>query len=1167
MADEKGPVEKAGVSAKTDKFKYSELSPRAEEEILLFWKENNIFEKSVALRQAQGKKRFAFFEGPPTANGMPGTHHVEARSFKDIILRYKTMRGFHVPRRAGWDTHGLPVEVEVEKKLGLKSKKDIEKYGIAEFNKKCRQSVWEYKELWEKLTDRMGFWIDMEHPYITYENSYIESLWAIIKNFSVSKLLYEDYKVVPWCARCGTALSSHELAQGYEKIKEDSVYIKFQLKGEEKGRKRAYFLVWTTTPWTLPGNVALALNPETEYVTVELEKYPEEWLILAEARLSVLDGPYKIINRAKGASFEGVEYESLYPNSAPYHAVLGGFVSTQDGSGIVHIAPAFGEDDFQISKKDDLPVLITTDADGLMQTPKNAWDKTWFKKADSMIMEDLSARALLYKKEKYEHDYPFCWRCKNPLMYFVRKAWWVDVNARREELIKNNQEINWHPEHIKDGRFGEWLKEKKNWAFSRERYWGTPLPVWRCEKCKSIKVPGSLSEMDALDPNPTDLIVMRHAEAVHNISDTWAVSPETDSAAFLTAKGRKDAQESAKKLKKEKIEVIISSPSLRAKQTAEIVGKEIGVSNIEIIPELYDQLVGPAFDGQGGFNSRFSSFEEHFYKKPEGAENYREVRARVMKAVLEIVRKHRGKKILILTHGVPAFVFFGAHDALSEKDYEKGARAFYPNQFNKIRFHNWPYNNEGELDLHKPYIDEIQLKCDPSAGGCGGEMRRVLEVVDVWFDSGAMPFASENWPFDFAPGKPKKKLPYPADYIVEAVDQTRGWFYNLLAVGTLLGFKAPYKNVISLGHLLDKNGKKMSKSLGNIVDPMALMEKYGADPVRWYFFTINQPWDPKLFKEEDVRDAQRRFFMILWNSFLYWKTYNVNSKFKNQNEKLMNPKLVINKWVLAKWNKVLSEITENLDKYDVVSAARTVENFIIDDISHWHIRRIRSYMKENSSEAKECSEVFGRLLLELSKVLAPYIPFSAEIIYHGLEGKVESVHLEDFPNYELKKINHKLLEDMRKVREIVSRGLEERQKAGIKIRQPLSMLKVKGEEISKELVELILGEINVKKIVFDKTLEKDFELNTEITADLKEEGIVREFIRQVQDFRKELKLKPQDKVMLSVNAPKEIEKILKKNSALIKKEINISELKFSGKAGSQKEIKLDDSQMQIGIEK
>ena len=1137
MADEKGsPI-------------YDSVSPRAEEEILLFWKENKIFEKSVALRQAQGKKHFVFFEGPPYANGLPGIHHVESRSFKDIILRYKTMRRYYVPRKAGWDTHGLPTEMAVEKELGINSKREIEeKIGVEKFVQAAKKNVFFYKEAWEKLTDRMAYWLDLKNAYVTMTNDYVEALWGVVFKIAEKGLLYEDYKVLPWCSRCGTSLSSHELALGYKSVKEESIYVKFPLKQKPGSKQLSSFLVWTTTPWTLPGNVALAVNPEVEYVTVEPEDMPNEWLILAETRLSVLGGKYKIINREKGKNLVGTECESLY-RAEPGEIVSASFVSTEDGSGIVHIAPAFGGDDLEIGKKEKLPVLVTVGEDGKMKAPGKVWDGKFIKEADPLIVQDLKERGFLYKTELYEHDYPFCWRCETPLMYYAKNSWFFKTTAVKDKMLAENAKIDWHPSYLKDGRFGEWLKENVDWGISRERFWGAPLPVWRCEKCKNVKVVGSLKELDELDPAPTELVVMRHGQALHNVENLInPVSPENDRKNILTEKGRRDAAVAGEKLKKEKIEVIVSSPSWRAHETARIVGEIIGVREVETIPELYDIMTGE-FEGKpiSEFEKAFSNFEERFWKKPEGAENLRELRARAMKAIKDIREKHAGKRILLVSHGDTTWLIMAALAGMQEKDYP-GVKYLEPAEFHKVRLHNRPYNSEGELDLHKPYVDAIELKCPD----CFGKMRRVSEVIDVWFDSGAMPFAGKYYP----------NL-YPADYISEAIDQTRGWFYTLLAVSSLLGLGSSYKRVLSLGLVLDEKGEKMSKSKGNVVDPVKLIEKYGADAVRWYFYTINQPWDDKLFREKDIADASRRFLMILWNSYKYWNTYrNPNSKIQIPIQ-IQNPKLVINKWVLAKWNEVLGEVTEKLEAYDIVSAARILEKFAVEDVSHWYIRRIREHMKSaRSVKAKECSETLGFVLIELSKALAPFVPFISEGVYKGFSGEKESVHLEDWPNYQLPTTNHKLLEDMEKTREIVSKALEARQKAGIKIRQPLQKLQI-TDKLSAEFMDLIKGEVNIKEIVFgDK-----FELDTKLTAELKEEGLVREFIRQVQDFRKELKLKPQDKVFLSVEGTKEIEKILEKHGAMIKKEVSISGFEVGPLAGEEKEIQIDGKKLKIGIQK
>ncbi len=1152
MADEKGFLI------------YDSVSPRSEEEILRFWKDNGIFEKSLESRKKG--KLFIFYEGPPYANGLPGIHHVESRSFKDIILRYKTMRGFFVPRRAGWDTHGLPTEMAVEKALGIKSKREIEeKIGVEKFVEEAKKNVFTFIDAWEKLTDRMAYWLDLKNAYVTMTNGYIESLWAVISKISVEKLLYEDYKVLPWCPRCGTSLSSHELAQGYRKVKENSIYVKFPLARDNSSKQLASFLVWTTTPWTLSGNVALAVNPKIDYVTIECAENSGEWLILAEPRLNVIEREYKIINREKGAALVGTKYKALYPNSAAagnsYRVVAASFVSTEEGSGIVHIAPAFGGDDLAVGKKENLPTLVTVSEEGKMKTPGALWDGKFIKDADPLIIEDLNKRSLLFKVESYEHDYPFCWRCETPLIYYAKSSWFFKTTAVKEKMLSENAKIAWHPKYLRDGRFGSWLKENVDWGISRERYWGTPLPIWRCDRCKKVKTIGALKELDELNPNPTNVVFMRHGEALHNIKNRVnPFSPENDSKDELTEKGRKDVIASAEKLKKENIEVIVSSPSARAKETAEIVGNTLGVKNIEIIPELYDVMIGK-FEGEpiSEFKKEFSSFGERFTKKPGGAENSRELRKRVMKALGEVRVKCAGKKVLVVSHGDPIWVAIATLEGLKETDYKE---SFYPSpaEFKKIKLHNWPYNPEGELDLHKPYIDKILIKCD-----CGNNMKRVLEVMDVWFDSGAMPFASQGWLSHHLVAKPPN---YPAEYISEAIDQTRGWFYTLLAVSSLLGLESSYKRVLSLGLVLDEKGEKMSKSKGNVVDPQMLMEKYGADAVRWYFYTINQPWDDKLFREKDIQDASRRFLMILWNSFVYWRTYKEVELPLGSSTSKSRPKLVINKWILVKWSEVLSTVTKNLEKYDIVAAARALENFVVEDLSRWYIRRIREHMKhEKSDAAKECSATLGFVLLELSKALAPFAPFISEGIYNGLGGERESVHLESWPSFaKATKGSNLLLENMEKIREIVSKGLEARQKAGIKIRQPLQKLQVTNSKLQKELLELIKGEVNVKSVEFVKALKEEVELDTKITDELREEGIVREFIRAVQDFRKGLKLTPQEKVELAVKSSKEFEKILKAHKNLIEKEINISDLSFGDLGESRtKEISIDKTKAEIGI--
>ena len=1009
---------------------------KIEQKILEFWREKKIFKKSLEKNKAKAK--FVFFEGPPTANGQPGMHHVEARAFKDIIPRYKTMRGFFVDRKAGWDTHGLPVELQVEKELGLKNKKDIEKYGIEKFNAKCKESVWKYKDEWEKLTERIGYWLDMGKPYVTYENYYIESVWFILKKIWEKGLMYKGFKVVPHCPRCGTGLSSHEVAQGYKKVKENSVYVKFKIKSSspqmrgglrrgvdfdstspdpsstEEGRnlENTYFLVWTTTPWTLPANVGLAVNPNIKYK--ELIMAPDnsgarERIWVAEnlegnflSKGSCYDVSLSIPSKAKeGKEFIDVKYEPLFKNpnqkETDLRVVAGDFVSTQDGTGIVHLAPAYGEDDLRVGEKENLSVIHTVDQDGIVMSGFDIpGEGKFIKDADKDIVENLKSRNLLFKEESYEHDYPFCWRCDSPLLYFAKESWFIKMSDLREKLVRNNQKINWEPLYIKDGRFGEFIREAKDWALSRERYWGTPLPIWTCEKCGKQTCIGSKKELEKLS-------------------------------------------------------------------------------------------------AQGG------------------------------QASLE--------------------------------------------------------------DLHRPFIDEIKLKC-----ACGGEMAREKDVIDVWFDSGAMPFAQWGYP-EKENSDMELKNHYPADYISEAIDQTRGWFYTLLAIGTLMeecGVAkegAPYKNVICLGHVLDGKGKKMSKSKGNVVSPWEMCEKFGADTVRWYLYTVNSAGDPKKFDIKDVQDKNRRVFGTLYNSLVFFKTY-AEKDFEATSTKSEN---ILDKWIISVFNSLAVEVIDCLEKYDVVSAARKIENFV-DDLSNWHIRRSRerfqkimkpSFAKATEGrEKEEATQTLHLILMELSKLIAPFAPFISEEIYlklttdYGLRttAKCESVHLCDYPKADGKLINKELEEQMKQAREIVAKALALRMEKKIKIRQPLNELRFKIYDLrDKELLELIKDELNVKNVIFDKNIKDEIELDLEITEELKEEGWAREIARQIQQMRKEAGFIPSDKIDVRFTIyDLRFKNLMEKQDDFIKKETNaksFEELKGKEKFDLEKEINLEGEKIKIGITK
>ena len=899
--------------------------PDLEKNILDFWQENQIFQKS--LEKNKGKDKFIFYEGPPTANGKPGIHHVLARAFKDLIPRYKTMKGFYVGRRAGWDTHGLPVEIEVEKELGISGKDKIEAFGIEKFNQKCKESVFRYKEEWENLTRRIGFWIDLENPYITYENEYIDKVWQILKKVWDRGLLYEGYKVVPYCPRCGTPLSSHEVAQGYREIEDESIYVKFKIKDKEKPAGR-YFLVWTTTPWTLPGNAALAVGRDIDYIELE---YQNEKLIVAKDRIgSIFDknidkAEIKIIKDFKGEDLEGIEYEPLLnnrefikgKNDNDFKVWTADFVTTKEGTGIVHIAPAFGEDDLELQKEKGFSVPVTVGPDGAMLY--EIGQGKFVKLANEDIKIALKESKLLQKEETIRHEYPFCWRCDTGLIYYAKNSWFVAMSEVREDLIKNNKDITWIPPYIKTGRFGEWLAEVKDWALSRERYWGTPLPIWRCQ-C--------------------------------------------------------------------------------------------------------------------------------------------------------------GEKTMI-----------GSLDELKEKAI------------------NMPKN----IDLHRPFVDEIEIKCPK----CGKNAKRIKDLIDVWFDSGSMPFASGE----------EEKGNYPADYIAEALDQTRGWFYTMLAISTLVRKGTSYKNVICLGLVLDEHGKKMSKSKGNVIDPWQVIEKYGSDALRWFFYTVNAPGDPKRMGEKDVQESLRKFVLILWNVYSFFTTYaNIDGWTPG---KQIESDDILDQWILSYFSKLTQDAGQKLDKFDVVSAARDIEQFNTD-LSIWYLRRSRKRRDE-----KFYSTLYY-VLLNLSKIIAPFVPFVAEEIYQNLktDKDPESVHLCDWPMlFSEKEDNKKIIEDMKEVMKLAEKGRALRAENNIRVRQPLKSFTI-DKDLGSELKKILKDELNVLEIIIGKELK----LDTEITPELKEEGLRRDIIRLIQDLRKNAGLTPDQKVNIYYETSENINKIIIKYKDKIEKD-------------------------------
>lgn len=1113
-----------------------------EEAILAFWKENKIFEKS--LEKASPSGDFVFYEGPPTANAKPALHHLESRAFKDVIPRYKTMQGYRVARRAGWDTHGLPVELQIEKKLGLTSKKDIEKYGIAQFNKECKDSVFTHIKDWEVFTDRIAYWVDQGNAYYTFNPSYMESLWSIMAHVSDRGLLYKDYRVVPWCARCGTALASHELAQGYQDDKDLSVYAKFAIKGFEK----AYFVAWTTTPWTLPGNVGLAVGNDIDYVEA---KVGEEILVLAKEKLSLLSEEYEIIAEHKGSEMVGMEYEPLYPYLATiitgpeqekmknaYKVYAADFVTTTDGTGIVHTAVMYGQEDFELGTKVGLPKFHTVDEAGKFVAGTDFLEGRFVKDEDVAvdIIKDLAHRGLLFKKEKYEHSYPHCWRCKTPLIYYARDSWYIRMEELRKELISENQKINWEPEHIRDGRFGEWLKGDKDWAISRERYWGTPLPIWQSEDGERLVIDSIATLKTYSKTSGNTYMAVRHGEALHNLDEVWSVVPGTNDA--LTDKGREQVKATAEALKG-KVDMIIASPFGRAQETARIIAESIGISDIETDARIGEWNVGSDYNGKKMdefFAVRNTATDRYQFKIGDG-ESYADVFTRTGAFLYELEEKHHNKRILIVTHGGSAraleLVARGfAYDTLFEttREYRNFANA----ELRQIDFMPLPHNDLYELDLHRPYIDSVVLHKD------GKDYRRIKEVMDVWFDSGAMPFAQDHYPFSAqggpASGWEQQKLAYPADFISEGIDQTRGWFYTLLAVGVLMGRGTPYKNVICLGHLLDKEGKKMSKSVGNIVEPFEQMDKFGVDAVRYWMYSVNAPGESKNYDEKSVAEINNKVFNLLGNVYAFYEQYRDASLEKDLKESTH----VLDNWIMARLNQTVESVTKGLDTYDLFAPTRTLREFV-DDLSTWYLRRSRDRLKDGDADAKR---TLYTVLKTTAQLLAPFAPFFAEDLWLKLksDNDEESVHLSVWPK--AGDVDIKLIQTMERVRDFCTLGNAERKKLNIPVRQPLAALHILYDFKDEALDALIKDELNVKAVIQDLKMPGKIMLDTDITPELKLEGDYRELVRMIQDLRKEKGLMPADVIELTL--PIKYQEINEKFEEELKKTVGAKKVSIDG---------------------
>ena len=1024
-----------------------------EKQVEKFWEDNQIFEKSMKVRE--GNPSYVFYDGPPTANGKPHIGHVETRVIKDMIPRYRTMKGYQVPRKAGWDTHGLPVELEVEKKLGLDGKDQIEKYGVEPFIEQCKESVWKYEGMWEDFSHTVGFWADMKNPYVTYHNDYIESEWWALKEIWKKGLLYEGHKIVPYCPRCGTPLSSHEVAQGYKDVKERSAVVRFKVKGED-----AYILAWTTTPWTLPSNVALCVNPDEDYVKVTSKGYT--YYMAAALVDTVLGEGAEILEHYQGKDLEFKEYEPLFPyaekrigNKKAYYVVCDTYVTLTDGTGVVHIAPAFGEDDSKVGHRYDLPFVQLVNEKGEM-TEETPWAGTFCKKADMAVLQALEDKDLLFDAPLFEHSYPHCWRCDTPLIYYARETWFIRMTAVKEDLIRNNNTINWIPESIGKGRFGDWLENVQDWGLSRNRYWGTPLPVWQCE-----------------------------------------------------------------------------------------CGHQDCIGSIEELKEKAD-------------------------------------------------------------------------------------------------------NCPDDIELHRPYIDAVTIKCPK----CGKEMHRVPEVIDCWFDSGSMPFAQHHYPFE---NKETFEKQFPAQFISEAVDQTRGWFYSLLAISTLLFNKAPYENVIVLGLVQDENGQKMSKSKGNAVDPFDALQTYGADAIRWYFYTSSAPWLPSRFAGKTVVEGQRKFMGTLWNTYAFFVLYANIDNFDATKYSLEYDKLaVMDKWLLSRLESTVKAVDDNLANYRIPEAAKALQSFV-DDMSNWYVRRSRERFWAKGMEQDKINAYMTlyTALVTVAKAAAPMIPFMTEDIYQNLVRSInadapESIHLCDFPEVHEDWIDPKMEEDMADLLEIVVMGRAARNTANIKNRQPIGTMYVKSEfQLSEFYKEIIEDELNIKEVVFKddiadfisysfkpqmrtvgpkygkmlnkiKTtlseldgnkamaelkstgelkldidgqeivlLEEDLlidmaqmegyvsesdhtitvVLDTNLTPELIEEGFVRELVSKIQTMRKEAGFEVMDKIRVYAKDNDKIVSIMKNHGDEIKSEVLAEEIVTGETKGYEKEWNINSEKVTMAVER
>lgn len=1169
---------------------------KLEEAVLAWWQEEHIFEKS--LEQTENGKPFVFYDGPPFATGLPHYGHLLASTMKDLIPRYQTMRGRYVRRRWGWDCHGLPIEELVERKLGISGKKQIEEIGIKKFNETCRSMVLEYADAWEKMVNRIARWVEFKDSYKTMDADFMESVWWGFKQTYDKGLVYGGKRVLLYCPRCETPVSNFEVAMdnSYKDVNEETVTVKFKVKNPESlgvsEDSKIYILAWTTTPWTLPGNVALAVGKDVDYVMwTDVDKdagtvsyiASVDWFNKSKIQFGAIP--------VHTDSLIGLEYEPLFDVPAmksekSYKVYAADFVKTDEGAGIVHTAVVYGEDDYALGLREGLPVVPMLDERGHFndKAPEFIRGK-FFKAAEKDIKEDLESRSpsLLFKKEMHVHSYPHCWRCGHMLYYNAIPAWFINVQKIKQDLLSSNdREINWFPEHLKHGRYAKSVEAAPDWNISRNRYWGNPIPVWKCTQCEALEAIGGLDELSKKTGGPqNNYWVMRHGEAESNIFDI--LDSGQRKFLHLTPRGEKQVKAAILKFKKEldargeKIDIMIASDIVRTHETEDIDATVLTGEKVSLDKHLEEIHLGPTLTGYRDeqYAYAYPTYEVRFEKRPEGGESLRDLRARMWEFLQDCESKYKGKNILIVTHEYPAWMLFHAAEGWSEKrailEKETNGDDFIGfAEIRKLDVKIIPRNDTGIVDLHRPYIDEISFPCS----ACGGAMKRTPEIFDSWMEAGSMPFAEYHYPFE---NKEAFESRFPAQFVVEYIAQTRAWFYVMHVLSFVLFGKAPFENVVTTGTILAEDGSKMSKSKMNYPDPWLVLSKYGADNLRFYLMgSAVMQADNLNFSEKGVEGVYRKVEMLLLNVYKYFATYAFSEVAEVADKKVSESAKTLIFWIEMKTADLVEVVSKDLDAYDTVHATRTIQAYV-DDLSTWYLRRSRR--RTDMGFFKTLSES----LLTVSKVLAPFMPYLAEALYQSLRAKMKdpekvlSVHLAAWPmavSSEAYTADSKkdLFDAMAEVRRLASLGLAKRAEVKIKVRQPLAALKTRSE-IGKAknlgLLEILKDEVNVKEIIFDGSLMEDVALDTVITPELREEGLVREVARTIQELRQEAGLEPGDKIALIMQIGEELRNAIMKHEVALKSDVGAASVSYvrSEKFNAEIITKIENQEVWIGIRK